>query len=220
MDKPTIEQVAWVFKKIVEGEHGTYRHLIYDKMGFDVDAYEPLLAGMAITNAFCDAEAKDAAEAERDRLREALGEAAKSLDTLAHACAQTGFEDFIDIRGYANSRARVAREALLRAEKPEADGLRRMTYPEIKSALIERGIVGPGLLASIRDIYEAEEEPAPKPEGRTCEIDLQKLKSLENELLSNGTHRLFLDNFERTVGGLAIAGYLNVEPAASDGEGE
>ena len=54
MDKPTIEQVAWVFEKIVENANvkGSYRHLIYDCMGFDPEAYTPLYiaGGMFITN--------------------------------------------------------------------------------------------------------------------------------------------------------------------------
>jgi len=54
MDKPTIEQVAWVFEKIVENADvkGSYRHLIYDCMGFGPEAYAPLYraGGMFITN--------------------------------------------------------------------------------------------------------------------------------------------------------------------------
>ena len=50
----TSEQAAWVFKCIVENakEGGTFRHLIYDKLGFGTDEYEELYmaGGMAITN--------------------------------------------------------------------------------------------------------------------------------------------------------------------------
>jgi hypothetical protein len=54
MEKPTIEQVAWVFRNIVENgkEDGSFRHLIYDHMGFGPEAYKPLYlaGGMEITN--------------------------------------------------------------------------------------------------------------------------------------------------------------------------
>ena len=60
MKKPTVEQVAWVFKQIMDnckGGGGTYRYLIYDRMGFDLDAYAPLYeaGGMAINNAMNEA---------------------------------------------------------------------------------------------------------------------------------------------------------------------
>lgn len=47
---------AWVFEKIVQ--HGkdpsSFRYLIYNRMGFDPDAYAPLYCagGMTITNEF------------------------------------------------------------------------------------------------------------------------------------------------------------------------
>ena len=54
MDKPTAEQVAWVFAKLCEHakEGGSYRSLIYDRMGFDGKAYAPLhkAGGMVLTN--------------------------------------------------------------------------------------------------------------------------------------------------------------------------
>ena len=47
---------AWVFKNIVEHarEGGSYRYLIYDRLGFDLDAYVPLFeaGGMEISNEF------------------------------------------------------------------------------------------------------------------------------------------------------------------------
>ena len=47
---------AWVFKNIVEHakEGGSYRYLIYDRLGFDLDAYMPLFeaGGMEISNEF------------------------------------------------------------------------------------------------------------------------------------------------------------------------
>lgn len=57
---PTVEQVAWVFDRItINGEDaGSFRHLIYDVMGFTPEAYQQLYnaGGMTITNAFADAE--------------------------------------------------------------------------------------------------------------------------------------------------------------------
>ena len=47
---------AWVFQKIVEhGDNpGSFRYLIYDRMGFGPDAYIPLYeaGGMTISNEF------------------------------------------------------------------------------------------------------------------------------------------------------------------------
>jgi hypothetical protein len=47
---------AWVFEKIVEhgNDPGSFRYLIYDRMGFGADAYVPLYTagGMTITNEF------------------------------------------------------------------------------------------------------------------------------------------------------------------------
>lgn len=58
MDKPTAEQVAWVFAKLCEHakEGGSYRSLIYDRMGFNGKAYAPLhkAGGMVLTNIICD----------------------------------------------------------------------------------------------------------------------------------------------------------------------
>ena len=54
MDK--IELVAWVFRNLVEHakEGGSFRHLIYTRLGFDADAYGPLYeaGGMVISNEF------------------------------------------------------------------------------------------------------------------------------------------------------------------------
>jgi hypothetical protein len=55
----------------------------------------------------------DKLKVERDRLREALEEAASSLEALSTAGAHDStIEDLIDVRGYAGSRAREARAAL------------------------------------------------------------------------------------------------------------
>jgi hypothetical protein len=55
MRKPTLEQTAWVLKKLVEhlDNPGTYRFLIYDRMGYGKDAYTALFPdGMTLSNAF------------------------------------------------------------------------------------------------------------------------------------------------------------------------
>ncbi len=56
--RPTVEQVAWVFAHLDDHlcESGTFRHLIYHRLGFDHRAYSRLLraGGMNISNAFCD----------------------------------------------------------------------------------------------------------------------------------------------------------------------
>lgn len=52
---PTIEQVAWVFERLnlALDRRVTFRFLIYDLMGFGLDAYKPLYlaGGMNIINA-------------------------------------------------------------------------------------------------------------------------------------------------------------------------
>lgn len=54
MEKPTIEQVAWVFQKLVQhlDEGGSYRYLCYERLGFDESSYVPLYraGGMALSN--------------------------------------------------------------------------------------------------------------------------------------------------------------------------
>lgn len=54
-EKPTLEQVAWIFEKINENAGGSFRKLIYDRMGFGPNAYSELYAagGQFITNAMC-----------------------------------------------------------------------------------------------------------------------------------------------------------------------
>ena len=55
IEKPTIEQVTWIFDKLYEHlqEGGTFRYLIYDRMGFGESAYVPLCkaGGVYISNA-------------------------------------------------------------------------------------------------------------------------------------------------------------------------
>lgn len=59
MDKPTLEHVEWVFKHLNDHlkEGGSFRHLIYDRMGFPPDAYSVLYmaGGQNISNAFFEA---------------------------------------------------------------------------------------------------------------------------------------------------------------------
>ena len=50
---PTPEQVAWVFHLLNQHsqEGGSFRHLIYERMGFDEAAYGVLMGqGMALSN--------------------------------------------------------------------------------------------------------------------------------------------------------------------------
>lgn len=60
IEKPSLEQVAWIFEMISNPPTGSFRFLIYDKLGFDLDAYVPLYhaGGMDITNAIFDSEEK------------------------------------------------------------------------------------------------------------------------------------------------------------------
>jgi hypothetical protein len=54
---------AWVFKHINEQakEGGTYRYLIYDRLGFNMDAYVPLweVGGIELSNMLFDARKKE-----------------------------------------------------------------------------------------------------------------------------------------------------------------
>ena len=58
--KPTVKQVAWVFAHLFQHlcEPGSFRYLIYDRMGFGHEAYFPLYmaGGMALTNELGDDE--------------------------------------------------------------------------------------------------------------------------------------------------------------------
>jgi hypothetical protein len=58
MDKPTIEQTAWVFEQLRENmrHKGSFRYLIYDLMDYGLEAYEPLYkaGGMKINNRITD----------------------------------------------------------------------------------------------------------------------------------------------------------------------
>ena len=71
---------AWVMKHIVEHarDGGSYRYLIYDRLGFEMDAYGELLDdGMTISNEF-DLNLKDAVikaykNGDEKKLKDALG---------------------------------------------------------------------------------------------------------------------------------------------------
>ena len=71
---------AWVMKHIVEHarDGGSYRYLIYDRLGFEMDAYGALLDdGMTISNEF-DLNLKDAVikaykNGDEKKLKDALG---------------------------------------------------------------------------------------------------------------------------------------------------
>lgn len=61
MEKPTLEQIKWVLTKLWEHveNHGSYRTLIYTKMGLKKDAYAFLLTpGLHLSNLFNDIDIK------------------------------------------------------------------------------------------------------------------------------------------------------------------
>ena len=81
----------WVMKHIVEHakDGGSYRYLIYDRMGFDADAYVPLCRdGLAISNEF------------DLNLKESLREVAKTegydkIKPIIGLCDEPGCYDYI-----------------------------------------------------------------------------------------------------------------------------
>jgi len=58
MKKPTAQQTAWVFKKLLEQieskELETYRYLIHDRMDYGQEDYFTLLDGLKLNNYFFD----------------------------------------------------------------------------------------------------------------------------------------------------------------------
>ena len=58
--RPTVEQTAWVIKHLLDAmsDTGSYRYLIYERMGYGPEAYCILLeaGGMQINNAFIELE--------------------------------------------------------------------------------------------------------------------------------------------------------------------
>jgi hypothetical protein len=81
----------WVFKNLVEHarEGGTYRYLIYDRLGFGTEAYAPLCSdGMTISNEF-DLNLKDS-------LREvAKTEGYDKIKPIVGLCDEPGCYDYI-----------------------------------------------------------------------------------------------------------------------------
>lgn len=65
--RPTVEQVAWVFAHLCNHLErlGSFRYLIYDRMGFGYDAYVPLYmaGGMTLSNAFFELRKMEGSEA-------------------------------------------------------------------------------------------------------------------------------------------------------------
>lgn len=53
--KDQTRKVFDVLAEMLNGDGGSYRYLIYDKLGF-MDGYVDLISGLAITNAICDVE--------------------------------------------------------------------------------------------------------------------------------------------------------------------
>ncbi len=58
--KPSVEQTAWVVRHLLDAmvETGSYRYLIYERMGYGPEAYMAILeaGGMVINNAFIELE--------------------------------------------------------------------------------------------------------------------------------------------------------------------
>lgn len=73
MNKPSSEQVAWVFEHLRQAmkEPGSFRYLIYKRMGFSPEAYSDLCnaGGLELTNAFAElGSGKNQAERNRTAL--------------------------------------------------------------------------------------------------------------------------------------------------------
>lgn len=62
-EKPTIEQTAWVIEKLVEHlrDGGSFRKLIYDRMGYGPESYQPLFlaGGVALSNLFFEVQERE-----------------------------------------------------------------------------------------------------------------------------------------------------------------
>ena len=86
-----IAVTKWVFRNLVEHaqEGGTYRYLIYDRLGFGTEAYAPLCSdGMTISNEF-DLNLKDS-------LREvAKTEGYDKIKPIVGLCDEPGCYDYI-----------------------------------------------------------------------------------------------------------------------------
>ena len=81
----------WVFKKIVEHgkDPGSYRYLIYDRLGFESDAYAPLCSdGLTISNEF-DLNLKD------DIIEVAKVEGYDKIKPMLGCCDEPGCYNYI-----------------------------------------------------------------------------------------------------------------------------
>jgi hypothetical protein len=86
-----IAVTKWVFRKIVEHaqEGGSYRYLIYDRLGFGTEAYAPLCSdGMTISNEF-DLNLKD------QIVEVAKTEGYDKIKSLVGCCDEPGCYDYI-----------------------------------------------------------------------------------------------------------------------------
>ena len=92
MNKPSKEQVAWVFKHLCDAmkEPGTFRYLIYNRMGFPKESYSDLYhaGGMTLTNTFADlGETRDRFENMRTLIKKIISERGRTCNEPNHKCA-------------------------------------------------------------------------------------------------------------------------------------
>lgn len=78
--KDQTKKVFDVLAKMINGDGGSYRYLIYDELGF-MDEYVDLISGLAITNAICELE-------EHRNLRNYLKQKIKECDDYVKHISQ------------------------------------------------------------------------------------------------------------------------------------
>lgn len=78
--KDQTRKVFDVLAEMINGDGGSYRYLIYDKLGF-MDGYVDLISGLAITNAICELE-------ERRSLKSYLKQKIKECDDYVKYISQ------------------------------------------------------------------------------------------------------------------------------------
>ena len=78
--KDQTKKVFDVLAKMINGDGGSYRYLIYDELGF-MDGYGDLISGLAITNAICELE-------EHRNLRNYLKQKIKECDDYVKYISQ------------------------------------------------------------------------------------------------------------------------------------
>ena len=78
--KDQTKKVFDVLAKMINGDGGSYRYLIYDELGF-MDGYVDLISGLAITNAICELE-------EHRNLRNYLKQKIKECDDYVKHISQ------------------------------------------------------------------------------------------------------------------------------------